>query len=70
MDLHGELWPHFTIRKTDMLIFHEYNTHPVFERGNNGQACAYCTQDFMVLFVCRLSMAAGNAAGAVCTESC
>jgi len=30
------------------LLIYVYNMHPHFERGNNGQNCAYCNQIFTV----------------------
>ena len=44
LDLHGELWPRFTTRNIAGLLVHVYNTHPLFERGNNGQNYAYCNR--------------------------
>ena len=35
--------------KPTYLLVHAYNTHPLFERGNNGQHCAYYNRIFMVI---------------------
>jgi len=49
--LHGELWLHFTNRKTDILLVHAYNMHALFGRSNYGQNCAYYNQIFTVLHI-------------------
>ena len=36
--------------KLACLLVRVYNMHPLFERGNNGQNCAYYNQIFTVVF--------------------
>jgi len=45
---HGELWPRFTTRKTDILI--SSHAPPPWE-GNNSQNCAYYNRIFTVYYI-------------------
>jgi len=38
------------------LLVYMYNTHPLFERGNNGQHCAYCNRIFTLLLNQKLEL--------------